>query len=83
MLGFQNQLRNHANKNRILHRILLSSQIIAGSPSNNGNCGISGEGKGKVVVINMKDARISPKYDQIFHCQRPVLFKNMFLIGKL
>ena len=31
---------------------------------------------GKVVVINMKDARLSPKYDQIFSCQRPVLFKS-------
>ena len=40
------------------------------------SCGVR-DGHGDVVVINMNDKRIKPKVEQIYKCQRPVLFKHL------
>ena len=56
-------------------RVRVRAPLTRASSSSCG-AGISLAGQGKVVVIETKDSRIRPKYDQIFTCQRPVLFKN-------
>lgn len=50
--------------------------VQAFSSEASSSCGIR-DGQGKVVYLNMDDKRINPKWEQIYKCQRPVVFKNL------